>query len=567
MASNPETATDGKIISDMSACLPADALGRETSGRKWCLVDYQTDSFNGVMLLATPYNDVPEIRLPLNTEGLHDIYLGIYYTDVTMGLTQEIALKLSGEPAFQWVGKDFFYPKDGIKRDIGHEDLPEVFWRSADLTNRDLLIGPTREGKMAGLAYIKLVPCNGKPEQNPADESGKRLIAIFDGIWPDLYENELSFREVVEPFRNTNVGLLLWGFAWPDVCGYDSKIGRLINTDCFSGSPFFRRTAENILRLHDKGIDPLKSAVEAAHDVGLQIYGSMRMIGTHTPPAHKAPATLLDEHPEYRCVDETGVPTPHLSLAYPAVREKFTAVLKEMAQLGMDGVHVLFCRSWPYVLYEEITVRDFIDKHGRDPRTLPKDDPDWIAHQCSYVTEFIRQIRRAADEVGQQQGRRIGTAYHVRNCVANCLYRGLDVETWMKEGLVDVLIPTWDWDVTVDSPVPRHDVWDESMAEFVRAAEGASCRICPDAIWKRQLAEKIIEQAIPLYRAGADGLCYWDTNDTTCRCSEWAIRRELGHIDKLEEWLSQERGKNYFRLIRVTKLMDFGLGPYTFTNG
>jgi len=302
--------------------------------------------------------------------------------------------------------------------------------------------------------------------------------------------------------------------------------------------------------------------------MGLRIYGSMRLIGTHIPPAHRAPGTLIAEHPEYRCVDKDGNPTPHLSLAYPAVREKFIAIFKEMAEMGMDGAHVLFCRSWPFVLYEEITVQDFIKKHGRDPRELPPTDPDWLKHKCSYVTEFIRGIRAAMDEVGRAQGRKLGTAHHVRNCVANCRYYGLDVETWVKEGLVDELIPAFGWSIDGDRPVHNWEVTEEMSAEFVQLARGTSCRVMPDAFPNRQLPEKFVELAILQYRAGIDGICLWDTDGRMARSSEWAIERELGHKDDLEAWAAEGRGKDYFRLVPVYKLLDFVTDHrYSFSNG
>ncbi|MEW6752069.1 MAG: hypothetical protein AB1505_13980 [Candidatus Latescibacterota bacterium] len=66
-----------------------------------------------------------------------------------------------------------------------------------------------------------------------------------------------------------------------------------------------------------------------------------------------------------------------------------------------------------------------------------------------------------------------------------------------------------------------------------------------------------MEQAIPRYQAGADGLAFWDTDGRMLRCSEWAVCRDLGHREEREAWRAQGRGKRYFRQVPLHKVVDW----------
>ena len=56
------------------------------------------------------------------------------------------------------------------------------------------------------------------------------------------------------------------------------------------------------------------------------------------------------------------------------------------------------------------------------------------------MNDFVRRIRRMTDRVGRERGRPLLVACHVPNGVDAALQIGLDVETWLKNDLVDILI-------------------------------------------------------------------------------------------------------------------------------
>jgi hypothetical protein len=57
------------------------------------------------------------------------------------------------------------------------------------------------------------------------------------------------------------------------------------------------------------------------------------------------------------------------------------------------------------------------------------------------MTDLVRRLRKMADEVGQQRGRPVLLAARVPFNLPDARFIGLDLEKWLQEDLVDILIP------------------------------------------------------------------------------------------------------------------------------
>ena len=57
------------------------------------------------------------------------------------------------------------------------------------------------------------------------------------------------------------------------------------------------------------------------------------------------------------------------------------------------------------------------------------------------MTDLMRRVRKMADEVGQQRGRPLLLAARAPFNPADAQFIGLDLETWLAEDLIDILIP------------------------------------------------------------------------------------------------------------------------------
>ena len=232
---------------------------------------------------------------------------------------------------------------------------------------------------------------------------------------------------------------------------------------------------------------------------------------------------------QYTLKDEGGKRSSILSLAYPDIRDHWVSLLEESVEYGADGIHLCLNRTNPFVLYEEPVSASFREKYGIDPLSLAYDDERWLRHRASFVTQFMREIRRMLDEKGRQMGHRLGVAvtYHRS---PSPLYHALDLETWSKEGLVDYLMPQWIHLAKDNGP--------EIVAEIATELKsyGGSAKLYPDIFPRTPSGEDYAEKCKALYDAGADGFSFWSAEMRTPRASEWAVVKHLGHYDALERY-------------------------------
>ncbi len=55
--------------------------------------------------------------------------------------------------------------------------------------------------------------------------------------------------------------------------------------------------------------------------------------------------------------------------------------------------------------YEPPVVEGFKGKYGQDPRQLDERDPRWLSYRATFLTEFMREVREAMNEVAKEQKR------------------------------------------------------------------------------------------------------------------------------------------------------------------
>ena len=128
---------------------------------------------------------------------------------------------------------------------------------------------------------------------------------------------------------------------------------------------------------------------------------------------------LRKDHPEWLLGEDTEEWFAlSWNMAIPQVRENRFQHLREVCQnYPWDGVEL----DWQ-----------------RHPFHFPAD----YAYRLRYVlTDFMRAARQLTDELAQQRGRPFYLAARVAGSIEGCHRIGYDVETWVKENLVDILLP------------------------------------------------------------------------------------------------------------------------------
>ena len=167
-----------------------------------------------------------------------------------------------------------------------------------------------------------------------------------------------------------------------------------------------------------EGNDPLKAAVQEAGKRGIDIFYSYRPNDIHDGGSNMAElATFKLKHPEWMIGKQPYGRETHLNFAIPDVRKLKLAYIEEVfRKYDFDGLLFDFMRSPPYFL------------PGEEPGNAP------------VLSGFLGEIREMLDRRGRERDCSIELAVRVGETVQACRLDGFDVATWMREGLIDILI-------------------------------------------------------------------------------------------------------------------------------
>ena len=140
------------------------------------------------------------------------------------------------------------------------------------------------------------------------------------------------------------------------------------------------------------------------------------------------------------------------------------------------------------------------------------------------MTELLRKVRKMTEEVGMQRGRPILVAVRVPDSVGYCRDMGFDIEQWLQDDLVDLLITTcyfrlnpWEYSVQLGHKygVPVYPCLSDS-------------RVRGESRFRRSSTESYRGRAMNAWRAGADGLHLFNYFNPNA-----AIWKELGDPETL----------------------------------
>ena len=547
--------------SDLTKCVPADRLTRDIVQGKWILFDYETqEGVKGTMVSAYKEEDCGELTLPLEVEGVYKVYLGINYTKTNHHGSGygNIEVKLTGDEGFRRVALESGTLDDSGRQKIGYDSnhiyksIQEPYWRTADLTGQSLQFRQPEapfnypnHHPLANLSYVKLVPLADDErtewEASQPKPSSRNVAVIyctghmsghlrgsytFHPTSEDWVANELS------PYVDSDVGLLIFEAMRGNYCLFNTKLGDVGNE-------------EN--QWQSEWIDPLAVYTELAHRHGMKIFASQRMTGAQYP-LNRAPiarARYFWKLQKYAKVDRNGTPTSNLSLAYPEARQHWLGLLREALSYGIDGVQLHLNRATPFVLYEDPVVDAFMEQYGEDPRRLSELDPRWQRHGASYLTAYLREVRALLDE---QPGRALGITFYGHPHDYDPHREGFhplryqcDVETWIREELVDYLMP--------------NKYVDLDQLRTWRELGGDRLHIYPDLMPRQQSPRQYAELAQKYYDHGADGVVTWDGERRAPRISEWAAVRQLGNPEYLDTII--RNNNEYYRRIPLKTLAGF----------
>lgn len=554
----------GHIISDLTVAAPSNALACEPLADRWLVLPYEGDLVSGNMLWSPPRNQPPDVSIPLPAAGLCRIYIGVYGSGTVpiwynlynpkwgTKTWNRVHLRLSDEEWFDHILPDDFPGEPRFNY------ISEAYWKTANLTGQSLVLAPPRKEAFsdmtASIAYVRVVPVT-EPERWPRDT--KRLVAYFDSNFYGHYVDSVAdVKSHLAPLRDSDFDTVLWTTCREDSCYYPTNIGNRLSDIGTRMGVYPYWAGRDMERMLARGDDPLRVACEVAHENGLKFFASYRRMTCRMPPfvfpLH--PNALMVRRHDLWCRDERGGPVPHLSLTQPEVRTLMISLLVEQAEnYDLDGVHLFFCRGVPFVFFEQPFLDAFQGRHGCDPRTLPIDDPRVWDLRAHFVVGFLRELRAALDAVGTKKRKRLEVAMHVFNTPRHCAFYGMDIETIVRERLVDILLPSHA--VFLPPEIGDWHINAERIAEFAKITKGTGVRLCPEC--EDKYADDGLtpaERTAKAYAAGAGGLNVAANRGFRGR---WAVARRLGHVSQLER--AVEWSQDASRLVRIETVAGFRL--------
>lgn len=215
-------------------------------------------------------------------------------------------------------------------------------------------------------------------------------------------------------------------------------------------------------------VDPDRLAVEAAHARGMEIWGVSALFdwggGADTPCSgdypHQGESRLRIENPEWVPVDRRGVLRQGgpIELAYPEAREALVSLhCRLMERCGYDGLlFMTYAENYSMRFQDEFgysppIVAEFRKRTGLDITRAPFSRTasrfDWYALRGEYVTAYLRELKAALPPAGRRLGIFINPQqphfpqpWNVPELMLTAGHIYLDLETWVKDGVMDRLI-------------------------------------------------------------------------------------------------------------------------------
>ena len=266
----------------------------------------------------------------------------------------------------------------------------------------------------------------------------RRIIYDNDGNEPVYYLDKADADELLDKrtkgVAGTQVDTIVYctwssGFS---IFTHNTKIGEIF--DCTAeepgkgpGSGFSKNKTRQFI---EQGTDPLEIIVDYCRKNGIEVFWSMRMNDVHDAWGEWYSPYLFPklkkDHPEWLMGTEEKRPVnggwSAVDYGQPEIRDLAFRFIEEVCtNYDIDGVQMDFFRHLNYFRAHA---------EGRDVSQAELD----------MMTDIIRRIRTMADEVGQKRGKPILLSVRVPDSLEICKAAGFDLEHWMEEDLIDLLV-------------------------------------------------------------------------------------------------------------------------------
>ncbi|MBU3218239.1 hypothetical protein LL033_16265 [Clostridium estertheticum] len=494
-----------------------DNRGRDIYTCGWKMLRYKDIGDDTVKsLIQSNGIDTSPLLVPIKLNGWFRVYIG-YDED-----TGAIRVKQNSEDTYDLVGTHNY----GVYTpQHGNQIITEKSSIIHNFTNDSLTIAPDYS-QTVRIAYVKFVALTATEIAlyTKKDEGleGNRIMYDFDGYSGfysgKFYNSETFDSKMVQPLAAKNIGEINWCLGTTGMLNYNSKYGGKALSNWGKYENQLRKgdkiARTNILNILKTGKSPLEIIAASAEKQGVKVNASLRMDVFYNPAIYGfLNGSMYDKYKD--CLQKGSF---LMSYNSPKFRAYVENIFYEAVSIkNVDGITLDFCR-YPTVFGSE---------------TNPKD-------KIKIINSFIRELRKKIPK---------GKTITVRIPYKNPESYGFDPKTWIKEGLINTLVPS---NIDIDDFFNVKSYVTMVKGSKVKLYIGISADVTGKDISKEQddtLAgnfvdkktylspHQYLERAYDIYSAGADGLFLFNTSESLLMNTQSLKETDsLGDKIKIQKW-------------------------------
>ena len=344
-----------------------------------------------------------------------------------------------------------------------------------------------------------------------------QIMFYHDGRHPHIYRYEPpmqkeEFQACIDELVGTPVEAVTFCLGEGRTMLHDTKAGELLGDNVEKwGHLIFRRAHQNAKHLIGEGNDPLRIVCERAHEKGMLLYPALLVQGSgnSSAPDRNSNFRKQNTHLEIGAggdLDPSWEGAEGNDFKHKETRDERFAIIEEaLTDYPVDGFE-LNLNMMPYYFH-----------------------PNEIESGRPIMTDWIGQIHEKLKKSGSDRELAIRIPYRLEDCYAT----GLDVEDWIKRGIVDALIG--------ETFIGQNQVIDP-MCDFrplIASAKNSDCRVLA-ALKSHVGSDRLGDAPISMIRAtacnywaqGIDGIyvAHWFTH-WPYQKNFYEMMREIPHPD------------------------------------
>ena len=235
------------------------------------------------------------------------------------------------------------------------------------------------------------------------------------------------YSKMVATYKDTGLTTFLWSVGGHEVYDYETKIGERIGEGHVNLDESTKKRVANLQSLIDSCGGPITGLSKLCHEVGIKFYPSLRMnehydIDINSPTygrfRRERPDLLIGKPGEKFEIGtvEHGIRTG-LNFAFDEARDHMLSIISELVEdFDVDGIELDWFRHPAFFRVDEA----YENRH--------------------LVTDLVKNVKQKINDVIESSGRNIKLAVRVPDTIQDSIRIGLDVEQWIKNEYVDIVI-------------------------------------------------------------------------------------------------------------------------------